>query len=64
MERDKALGELPTAYAVAIRMREGGTPDAEIAKVLDVPVESVGRLVQIGEQKLRALLHDEHRQVQ
>lgn len=56
MDREKALAELPTAYAVALRMQADGARDDAIAKALGVPAESVKQLIQIAESKLRALV--------
>jgi DNA-directed RNA polymerase specialized sigma24 family protein len=42
-------------------MRAAGAADEDIAKALGVPIEAVGRLVQIGEQKLQALIHGRQR---
>lgn len=57
MEREQALQELSTAYAVALRLREDGANDAIIAKALGLPVESVGNLLEIAESKLHRLIH-------
>lgn len=56
MDRERALHELPTPYAVALRLQGAGAAHETIASALDVPVESVERLIQIGEGKLRAVL--------
>lgn len=56
MDRHEALRELPSAYAVALRMREHGADDHTISVALEVPVEAVGRLVAIAESKLQAII--------
>lgn len=56
MDRARAFDRLPTAYAIALRIAELDGDEAMIARALDVPVESVGRLLQIGESKLATLL--------
>lgn len=56
MEREEALQELTTAYAVALRLRDEGAGDDVIAKALGVPVESIGTLLAIAESKLQTLI--------
>lgn len=59
MEREAAIAELPTAHAVAIRMRDGGADDAAVAAALGIDTEEVPPLVTIAEAKLEALLVEE-----
>lgn len=55
MDRATALEQLPPAYATALRLNDAGKSHAAIAKALDVPVESVPRLLEIGASKLDAV---------
>ena len=55
MDRATALEQLPAAYATALRLNDEGASHAAIAKALDVPVESVPRLLEIGASKLDAV---------
>lgn len=56
MDRRHALLELPTAYAVALRLHEAGVPARDIAVALEVAEEAVPRLIEIGAAKLDAVL--------
>lgn len=56
--RERALAELPTAYAVALRMRDDGRNDAEIASALGVDPVAVGPLLRVAEAKLAAVLEE------
>ena len=56
MEREAAIAELPTAHAVAIRLRDSGADDATLAAALGIDAEEVPHLVTIAEAKLEALL--------
>lgn len=56
MDRSTALGLLPPAYAVALRLQDGGASQAAIARDLGVPVQAVPRLLEIGASKLDAIL--------
>lgn len=58
MDRQKAMLELPMAYAVALRMQEAGADAADIGRALEVPEEAVPELLAIGASKLAALLDD------
>lgn len=53
---EKALSEIPTAYAVALRMRSEDGSDGAIAKALGIPEQSVDRFVEIGKAKLKAIM--------
>ena len=55
MDRATALEQLPPAYARALRLNDEGAGHAAIAKALDVPVEAVPRLLEIGASKLDAV---------
>lgn len=52
---DDGLAYLPETYAEALRLRGRGVPDAEIAARLDVPIESLGTLIDLAEAKLARL---------
>jgi DNA-directed RNA polymerase specialized sigma24 family protein len=56
MDRDAAISELPASYAVAIRLRGGGSDDHTIARALDIDEEAVGPLLAMAERKLAALI--------
>jgi DNA-directed RNA polymerase specialized sigma24 family protein len=55
VDRETALEQLPAAYATALRLNDEGKSHAAIAKALDVPAESVPRLLEIGASKLDAV---------
>jgi DNA-directed RNA polymerase specialized sigma24 family protein len=55
MDRATALEQLPVAYATALRMQDSGSNHAAIAKALDVPVQAIPRLLEIGASKLDAV---------
>lgn len=52
---DDDVHELPTAHAVALRLRRGGADDDTIARALGVDADAVPALVEIAEQKLAAI---------
>jgi hypothetical protein len=56
MDRETALLELATAYAVALRLHDAGAPDDSVAQALGIPIESVAGLLQVAEAKLTALV--------
>ena len=56
MEREAAIAELPTAHAVAIRLRDNGADDETLAAALGIDAGEVPPLVTIAEAKLEALL--------
>ena len=58
MDRQTALLELPTAHAVALRLRDAGAGDGAVAQALGVPEVSVAGLIRIAEAKLAALLEE------
>ena len=55
MDRATALEQLPTAYATALRLNDEGASHAAIAKALDVPLQAIPRLLEIGASKLDAV---------
>jgi hypothetical protein len=55
VDRATALEQLPAAYATALRLNDEGAGHAAIAKAIDVPVEAVPRLLEIGASKLDAV---------
>ncbi len=58
MERELALGELPTALAVALRMRDANAHDEAIAAALGIPLSGVPPLLEVARAKLTAVLAD------
>lgn len=58
LTRAEALGHLPPAYSLALRLRAAGLPVALIAECLDVEPEALGPLFEVAEAKLAALLDD------
>lgn len=56
MNRDEALVLLPPTYAEALRLRDAGHGDAEIATKLDIDAESVGALLYLATAKLERLV--------
>jgi DNA-directed RNA polymerase specialized sigma24 family protein len=56
MDRSTALELLPPAYATALRLNDEGASHRRIAGALDVPVEAVPRMLEIGASKLDAIL--------
>jgi DNA-directed RNA polymerase specialized sigma24 family protein len=52
MDRDAALASLPEIYARALRLREDGHDDAEIARDLRVDAPSLRTLLEVAERKL------------
>ena len=60
MNRAAALERLPAAYAAALRLNDAGATHAAIARELEVAVEAVPRLLEIGASKLDALQRSLH----
>lgn len=58
MDRVTALAQLPTAHAVALRLREHGVGTGTIADALAIPPESVPHVIAIAEAKLERLLRE------
>ena len=56
MDRDRALAELPVAYAVALRLRAAGADDQAIAAALGIDAAGVPALLEVAEAKLSAEL--------
>lgn len=61
MDREEALEELPSVYALLLRWRRYGVSDAAIAERLEVEPSSVPLLVRLAEAKLMALLAEGRR---
>lgn len=53
MDDEKALLRLPLAYATALRLRAAGADDALIARTLEIDLDELPLLMQLGEAKLR-----------
>lgn len=51
----RTLAELPTAHAVALRLREAGAGEATIAAALGIPLEGVRALLEVAEAKLASI---------
>ena len=56
MDRSTALSLLPRAYAEALALQDGGADHARIARELEVALEAVPRMLEIGASKLDAIL--------
>ena len=56
MELPLALQQLPELYARALRLKDRGLSEAEIAAELDIPVETVAPCLRVAELKLARLL--------
>jgi DNA-directed RNA polymerase specialized sigma24 family protein len=54
--RAGALAELPTVYALALRLRDEGEPPGRIARLLGVEPEAVGPLLEVATAKLAEIL--------
>jgi DNA-directed RNA polymerase specialized sigma24 family protein len=55
-QREKALRRLPGSYTLALRLREEGMSDEQLALRLDIEIEAVGSFLRIAEAKLSAAL--------
>jgi hypothetical protein len=55
------VAELPTVYALALRLRDEGEPPDRIAKLLGVEPEAVGPLLEVASAKLEEILARESR---
>ena len=53
MDRDAALDILPAAYARALRLRDAGVADDEIAQRLALDAAALTTLFEVAERKLR-----------
>jgi hypothetical protein len=56
MDRASALGELPVAYAIALRMADQGIDRATIAASLDVDPTALDNLLELARKKVEELL--------
>lgn len=56
--REAALERIPTAYARALRLRDGGSDQLDIAEQLGVEPEAVPALLTIAEAKLAGVIMD------
>ncbi|MFE3442735.1 hypothetical protein ACFXNW_06875 [Nocardia sp. NPDC059180] len=56
---EQALNRLPQAYSLALRLRETGVSDEQLAMYLDIAPESVSVFLRIAEGKLRAALAED-----
>jgi DNA-directed RNA polymerase specialized sigma24 family protein len=56
VDRADALDSLPEAYAAALRLRDGGSEPAEIARRLGIAPEAVAGALELAEAKLARLL--------
>jgi DNA-directed RNA polymerase specialized sigma24 family protein len=54
VDRERALAELPVAYAVALRLRAAGADDQTIAAALGIDPAGVPALLEVAEAKLSA----------
>ena len=59
VDREAALRELPSVYAVVVRMADSGRDADAIAQALGVAVEAVPALVEVGRIKLAQLMEEE-----
>jgi hypothetical protein len=55
MDRTDAISELPTSYAVAIRLRDEGADDGTIAAALAIDPGDVPSVLELAEAKLAVL---------
>jgi hypothetical protein len=56
MERLAAVSELPTSYAVAVRLQDSGAGAGTIATALAIDLEEVAPFLAIAEAKLAAIV--------
>ena len=56
MKRDDAIDELPSTYAVALRLHEAGASDEVIAVGLGTDPESVPTILELAHRKLDELV--------
>jgi DNA-directed RNA polymerase specialized sigma24 family protein len=55
MDRAEAITRLPEAYAVALRLRDAGVTDAQLAAGFGIELQSVPSFLRIAETKLAEL---------
>ena len=58
MDRTAAIGELPDAYAAALRLRDEDLSNEELAARVGVEVEAVEPLLRLAAAKLASILAD------
>ena len=58
MDRDEAIGRLPEAYAVALRLHAAGVSEAQLAAGFDIEPQSVASFLKIAEAKVAELAED------
>ena len=56
MDRDAALGQLPEAYAAALRLRDQGHDPTRIATALGVDPAAIDSLLELADAKLARIL--------
>ncbi|MFC7621355.1 hypothetical protein [Microlunatus sp. GCM10028923] len=56
VDRERALRQLPDAYARALRLRDAGSSETEIAARLELEPEAIGPLLEVAEAKLAAAI--------
>ena len=56
MDRGDALDRLPETYANALRLRDAGLRDEDIATRLGIPQEAIAALLRVAEAKLTRLM--------
>ena len=59
MNRDEALEALPAPYGRALTLDAAGLDHAAIAEQIDLPLDAVATLLEVGHVKLATLLADE-----
>jgi DNA-directed RNA polymerase specialized sigma24 family protein len=59
VDRDEALTHLPEPYAVALRLRDAGVSDAQLAAGFGIEPESVQSFLKIAEVKLADLARED-----
>ena len=60
MHHESAIAQLPDVYATALRLRDKGLGEQDIATRRSVDVEAVGPLLQVAAAKLGALLDTDY----
>ena len=58
VEREQAIAELPTVYAMALRLSEQGVDREVIARDVGIEAEAVEPLLRLAHAKLAALLQE------
>lgn len=56
MDRTEALGRIPRAYSLALRLRDAGVAEPLIAECLTVEPEALGPLFAVAEAKLADIM--------